>query len=321
MREDRDTTQKNGKDEMIKDIRKRLNWYNFYASEEEYNAEEVEALVNLLGIMEPLDTENTVDPQKAYEKFIEYRTVKAEDAKRLAALHGKVTDMETACMDMSGEVSAMRKEHGKIRMFMVRHKGAVCTAAAMLVILIAAGGTMGAVNAEKNQGFFYWLNKDDSGETILISPQEDEDTNMRIYYSIEDIPEEYQEHMIDIQKMESLKGYSLQEIEIDKLPLHDEMLLWLMNDENKSELVLGKIIYRNEIMKQRKEYIDYTYLYSKEVQGLEMDIFMRQDAAGQEDYAVCFYTDNAQYFVASKQLPELMEQIAEEYFKIVSAEQ
>lgn len=317
MREDRDTTQKNGKDEMIKDIRKRLNWYNFYASEEEYNVEEVEALVNLLGIMEPLDTENTVDPQKAYEKFIEYRTVKAEDAKRLAALHGKVPDMETACMDMSGEVSAMRKEHGKIRMFMVRHKGAVCTAAAMLVILIAAGGTMGAVNAEKNQGFFYWLNKDDSGETILISPQEDEDTNMRIYHSIEDIPEEYQEYIIDAQKIESLKNYDLQEIEIDNFPLYAKMMFLFVNEEDTLELVLGKIIYQNQMMVQSEKYIDYYYLYSKEEQGMTMDIFMRQDTAEQKDYAVCFYSGNVQYFVTSKLLSEEMEQIAVEYFKSI----
>ena len=59
----------NGNDnrQLIEAAKERLRWYTVEASEEEFDAEEVDALVNLLSTLEPVETEDVQsDDPKAF---------------------------------------------------------------------------------------------------------------------------------------------------------------------------------------------------------------------------------------------------------------
>lgn len=81
-------TNMKSKEQWIKEVQERLDWYTFQAAEEEFNAQEVEALVALLSTLEA-DTETPMpEPKVDFEAFMRYREMREADAQKRAALHG-----------------------------------------------------------------------------------------------------------------------------------------------------------------------------------------------------------------------------------------
>ena len=86
--------------------------------------------------------------------------------------------------------SVLPGKKGKIAGFMLRYKAAA--AVLLMVTAVAVGGSLQA-GAVKNDGFFFWLKRDETGTEMITSPEmlggETNVTNNVIYLIREDMPE------------------------------------------------------------------------------------------------------------------------------------
>lgn len=61
------------KKEKLEEYRKKLNWYVFEATDEEYDEEEVIALINKIRILDPIEIgEDYFTPDKSLKRFWKY---------------------------------------------------------------------------------------------------------------------------------------------------------------------------------------------------------------------------------------------------------
>ena len=148
--------------EWIASVEERLRWFLEEATDEEFDAEEVDTLVSLLNKLKPLESVEILSDEEALAKFHEYAELR--DAEELT--NSNVTEEDV----QKNAVFEKQRSHNRLRHFVKNHKLVSAAAAIMLVVLVA-GGTMGAVDANKGNGFFYWLQKDDEGMTMWTSPE------------------------------------------------------------------------------------------------------------------------------------------------------
>ncbi|MCM1044703.1 MAG: hypothetical protein NC417_04265 [Candidatus Gastranaerophilales bacterium] len=364
------------KKQLIREIQERLDWYNFEASEEEFDENEVMALVELLKTLDAGAVVQTPDVDESYERFQQFLEMKWEDAERLAVLRRErvavsapeveigaefATGMESKFkMDSATEAEAeskikvaskrgveskigveskagaeskieaaldtrvASKVKGEIetttdtkppRKGRMRHTHRYVAAAAVLAVVLVAGGTVGAVNAEKKGGVFQWLFRDDNSSLMVISPNDNENFGYAIstvFYSEEDVPEKYQKYMPDVEEMESLEGYTLKEIEIQEMTQFD-WILYKINKEER-ELMLRIATYHDSVVVQSDQFNHYEYLTSIVLHDQEMELYSKTDDSGETDYIVSFFKNKQQYVIQGKQSLEFLEQVALEYY-------
>lgn len=89
-------TKMNNKEQMIKELRARLNWFLYEADVDEFNEEEVLALINLINVTDPAKVdEDYYKPEKALERFwksYELRNEIYEEFEKLKAGEVSVAD-------------------------------------------------------------------------------------------------------------------------------------------------------------------------------------------------------------------------------------
>jgi|GEM_PF-146426 len=72
MKESRLFTEKIGKDKLVECLEGRLRWLTYGAADEEFDMEEVEAIVSLLMVLEPIQEPEYFNAEKALERFWKY---------------------------------------------------------------------------------------------------------------------------------------------------------------------------------------------------------------------------------------------------------
>lgn len=68
---DTGTNQKD-RQELVKSLKDRLKWFTFEAGDEEFDSEEVTAIVNLLNVLDPMEDSEYFSAEKALERFWKY---------------------------------------------------------------------------------------------------------------------------------------------------------------------------------------------------------------------------------------------------------
>lgn len=161
--------------QMIKALESRLRWFMNEADEDEFDGEEVTAIVDLLQVMDPIERKEgdffTAD--KARERFwtfYAFREIPEED-------------------ELPYPLS-MRIEM-RLRHFFRSSAFAKGSLAATLILAMFLSGTAGAY-AQKN-GFFQWVKRDDNANVSVTSPDLmiPEVGEYNVYRDIEDIPLKY----------------------------------------------------------------------------------------------------------------------------------
>lgn len=320
---DMNQTNTKSKEQWIKEVRERLDWYTFQASEGEFDAQEVEALVSLLTVLEPEAAVPTKEVKPNLEELKRYQEEKSADAEALAALYG---EKERAGATI-GAVASNESMSGKVMSADARRAGRilggshrfvkVAVAAAILAVL-TVGGAVGVVNAGKGGDFVLWLRKNIQGEKVVLEPQVKNfiQTNQgvgNIYYDIEEVPEEYREYLVDFDGMKGLEGYELEQIEVSDYEGGWKMSSLLQAEER--EVWLGVRAYQDYVAVQEKNFDGYGHAYSKEIDGTEFDLYQKPDNTDGEDALICFYHGGRQYFVYGNRSAEALEQLAAEYAK------
>ena len=299
---------KQDKESLIREVTKRLDWYTMEASDVEFDADEVQTLLKLLDSLKGEEKEEELPVEEALDSFWKYCEKRQEEERILAA------DRKESAENRK---TKPEKKEGRMHQFLWyfhKHRIAVVTAVALIVIMLGGSWQM-AVNAEKHGGFFWWMDKNEEGTTLITAPEEGSGDSERsivdIYYIIDNVPEKYKEYAIIPTQIESAVDYDLKLIEITKLKDSDTVYELFQN--KKSEQIRFWIkIYPQQILRVREAYPGYTFLEEFEDNGIEFDIFLKDEYEIDDSYIIHFYYGKEKYIIGGND-KEILRKLALEY--------
>ena len=217
--------------------------------------------------------------------------------------------------EKSGKTAAAKRN--RVVAFAMRHKAVV--AAALVLMIFAVGNSIHAV-ANPDTGFFFWLERDDSGVEMMTVPEEF--TNMtdikgKVVYSGEEVPEWGQEWLQIEDAVEVPQDYQWRYFEVNDLLNRKILSSSYFNSDRSRQIVLGVLNYLDKASYYREEFTGYSYVESYEgVDEKVMDVYSREEA-GEIFYIISFYEGNCKYFVNGQKDLEELKGLAEEYWKCV----
>lgn len=305
---------KQDNESLIQEVTKRLDWYTMEASDEEFDADEVQTLLKLLDSLKGEEKEEELPVEEALDSFWKYCEKRQEEERILAADRKESEERRKA---------EPENKEGRMRQFLWyfhKHRIAVVTAVALIIIMLGGSWQM-AVNAEKHGGFFWWMDKNEEGTTKITAPEisieETEKSIEENYYSLEDVPSEYVQYAKIPFEISSLaeNGYNLSCIEVTKSDKTNTICDYF---EKEDEILYFEIIvYQQEIMRVRETYPGYIFCEEFENDGISLEVFEKEEESGEKRYVIYFYYGNEKYAVATVGNKEKLKEIAVEYQQVV----
>lgn len=291
---------KQDKESLIQEIQKRLDWYTMEASDEEFDADEVQNLLKLLDSLIPEEEKDRLSSDEVVDNFWKYCAEREEEERILA----------------EAEESEKKKEH-KVLHYLQKHR-AVAVAAAVLIVIMLGGSWQMAVNAEKHGGFFWWMDKNEEGTTMITSPETHvRDSIKKVkenYYSIENVPQIYKKYVdIPYEIMQLYEEqYTMSRIQIVKADESDTIYEFF--NKGQDEILHFEIkIYPRKILRVRETYPGYVFCEEFENDGINLEVFSKQEDNGNQNYIIYFYYGNEKYAVVGINDKELLKEIAVKY--------
>ncbi len=305
---------KQDKESLIREVTKRLDWYTMEASDEEFDADEVQTLLKLLDSLKGEEKEEELPVEEALDSFWKYCEKRQEEERILAA------DRKESAENRK---TKPEKKEGRMSQFLWyfhKHRIAVVTAVALIIIMLGGSWQM-AVNAEKHGGFFWWMDKNEEGTTLITAPEggrlDSEKSIEENYYSLEDVPYAYAQYARIPFEISSLDkdNYSLSHIEVTKSNKADTV-----NDyfEKEEEILCFEVmVYPQEILRVRENYPGYAFCEEFENDGINLEVFEKEEENGKQRYVIYFYYGNKKYAVFGVDSKEKLKEIAVEYLQAV----
>ena len=291
---------KQDNESLIQEIQKRLDWYTMEASDEEFDADEVQNLLKLLDGLTPEEEKDRLSSDEVVDDFWKYCAEREEEERILA----------------EADAPEKKKEHKILHYF--QKLRAVAVAAAVLIVIMLGGSWQMAVNAEKHGGFFWWMDKNEEGTTMITSPETHvRDSIKKVkenYYSIENVPQIYKKYVDSPYKIMQLyeEQYTMSRIQIVKADESDTVYEFYNNGQD--EMLYFEIkIYPKEILRVRETYPGYVFCEEFENDGINLEVFSKQEDNGNQSYIVYFYYGNEKYAVAGTNDKEFLKEIAVKY--------
>ncbi len=291
---------KQDKESLIQEIQKRLDWYTMEASDEEFDADEVQNLLKLLDGLTPEEEKDRLSSDEVVDNFWKYCAEREEEERILA----------------EADETEKKKEH-KVLHYFQKHR-AVVVAAAVLIVIMLGGSWQMAVNAEKHGGFFWWMDKNEEGTTMITSPETHvRDSIKKVkenYYSIENVPQIYKKYVdIPYEIMQLYEEqYTMSRIQIVKADESDTIYEFF--NKGQDEILHFEIkIYPRKILRVRETYPGYVFCEEFENDGINLEVFSKQEDNGNQNYIIYFYYGNEKYAVVGINDKELLKEIAVKY--------
>ena len=291
---------KQDKESLIQEIQKRLDWYTMEASDEEFDADEVQNLLKLLDGLTPEEEKDRLSSDEVVDNFWKYCAEREEEERILA----------------EADETEKKKEH-KVLHYFQKHR-AVVVAAAVLIVIMLGGSWQMAVNAEKHGGFFWWMDKNEEGTTMITSPETHvRDSIKKVkenYYSIENVPQIYKKYVdIPYEIMQLYEEqYTMSRIQIVKADESDTIYEFF--NKGQDEILHFEIkIYPRKILRVRETYPGYVFCEEFENDGINLEVFSKQEDNGNQKYIIYFYYGNEKYAVVGINDKELLKEIAVKY--------
>lgn len=291
---------KQDNESLIQEIQKRLDWYTMEASDEEFDADEVQNLLKLLDSLTPEEEKDRLSSDEVVDNFWKYCAEREEEERILA----------------EADETEKKKEH-KVLHYFQKHR-AVAVAAAVLIVIMLGGSWQMAVNAEKHGGFFWWMDKNEEGTTMITSPETHvRDSIKKVkenYYSIENVPQIYKKYVdIPYEIMQLYEEqYTMSRIQIVKADESDTIYEFF--NKGQDEILHFEIkIYPRKILRVRETYPGYVFCEEFENDGISLEVFSKQEDNGNQSYIVYFYYENEKYAVAGINDREFLKEITVKY--------
>ena len=295
---------KQDKESLIQEIQKRLDWYTMEASDEEFDADEVQSLLKLLDSLTPEAEKDRLSSDEVVDNFWKYCAEREEEERILA----------------EADAPEKKKEHKVLHCFQ-KHR-AVAVAAAVLIVIMLGGSWQMAVNAEKHGGFFWWMDKNEEGTTMITSPETHvRDSIKKVkenYYSIENVPQIYKKYVDSPYKIMQLyeEQYTMSRIQIVKADESDTVYVFF--NKGQDEILHFEIkMYPREILRVRETYPGYVFCEEFENDGIDLEVFSKQEDNGNQSYIIYFYYGNEKYAVVGINDKDFLKEIAIKYQEAV----
>lgn len=295
---------KQDNESLIQEIQKRLDWYTMEASDEEFDADEVQNLLKLLDSLTPEEEKDRLSSDEVVDNFWKYCAEREEEERILA----------------EADETEKKKEH-KVLHYFQKHR-AVAVAAAVLIVIMLGGSWQMAVNAEKHGGFFWWMDKNEEGTTMITSPETHvRDSIKKVkenYYSIENVPQIYKKYVdIPYEIMQLYEEqYTMSRIQIVKADESDTIYEFF-NKEQDEILHFEIKIYPRKILRVRETYPGYVFCEEFENDGINLEVFSKQEDNGNQSYIIYFYYGNEKYAVVGINDKDFLKEIAIKYQEAV----
>lgn len=299
---------------LIQEVTKRLDWYTMEASDEEFDADEVQTLLKLLDSLKGEEKEEELPVEEALDSFWKY-CEKRQEEERILAADGKESE--------ENRKTEPEKKEGRMHQFLWyfhKHRIAVVTAVALIVIMLGGSWQM-AVNAEKHGGFFWWMDKNEEGTTLITAPElghgDPENRIEENYHSLEEVPDVYAQYARIPFEISHLVGekYNLSRIEVIKTDKADTISDYFQKDEE--TLYFEVMLYPQEILRVRENYPGYSFCEEFENDGIDLEVFEKEEENGKHRYVIYFYYGNEKYAVVGVESIEKLKEIAVEYLQAV----
>ena len=295
---------KQDNESLIQEIQKRLDWYTMEASDEEFDADEVQNLLKLLDGLTPEEEKDRLSSDEVVDNFWKYCAEREEEERILA----------------EADETEKKKEH-KVLHYFQKHR-AVVVAAAVLIVIMLGGSWQMAVNAEKHGGFFWWMDKNEEGTTMITSPETHvRDSIKKVkenYYSIENVPQIYKKYVdipYEIMQLYEEK-YTMSRIQIVKADESDTIYEFF--NKGQDEILHFEIkIYPRKILRVRETYPGYVFCEEFENDGINLEVFSKQEDNGNQSYIIYFYYGNEKYAVVGINDKDFLKDIAIKYQEAV----
>lgn len=295
---------KQDNESLIQEIQKRLDWYTMEASDEEFDADEVQNLLKLLDSLTPEEEKDRLSSDEVVDNFWKYCAEREEEERILA----------------EADETEKKKEH-KVLHYFQKHR-AVAVAAAVLIVIMLGGSWQMAVNAEKHGGFFWWMDKNEEGTTMITSPETHiRDSIKKVkenYYSIENVPQIYKKYVdIPYEIMQLYEEqYTMSRIQIVKADESDTIYEFF--NKGQDEILHFEIkIYPRKILRVRETYPGYVFCEEFENDGINLEVFSKQEDNGNQSYIIYFYYGNEKYAVVGINDKDFLKEIAIKYQEAV----
>lgn len=295
---------KQDNESLIQEIQKRLDWYTMEASDEEFDADEVQNLLKLLDSLIPEEEKDRLSSDEVVDNFWKYCAEREEEERILA----------------EADEPEKKKEH-KVLHYFQKHR-AVVVAAAVLIVIMLGGSWQMAVNAEKHGGFFWWMDKNEEGTTMITSPETHvRDSIKKVkenYYSIENVPQIYKKYVdIPYEIMQLYEEqYTMSRIQIVKADESDTIYEFF--NKGQDEILHFEIkIYPRKILRVRETYPGYVFCEEFENDGINLEVFSKQEDNGNQSYIIYFYYGNEKYAVVGINDKDFLKEIAIKYQEAV----
>lgn len=295
---------KQDNESLIQEIQKRLDWYTMEASDEEFDADEVQNLLKLLDGLTPEEEKDRLSSDEVVDNFWKYCAEREEEERILA----------------EADETEKKKEH-KVLHYFQKHR-AVVVAAAVLIVIMLGGSWQMAVNAEKHGGVFWWMDKNEEGTTMITSPETHvRDSIKKVkenYYSIENVPQIYKKYVdIPYEIMQLYEEqYTMSRIQIVKADESDTIYEFF--NKGQDEILHFEIkIYPRKILRVRETYPGYVFCEEFENDGINLEVFSKQEDNGNQSYIIYFYYGNEKYAVVGINDKDFLKDIAIKYQEAV----
>lgn len=296
---------KQDNESLIQEIQKRLDWYTMEASDEEFDADEVQNLLKLLDGLTPEEEKDRLSSDEVVDNFWKYCAEREEEERILAEV----------------DAPEKKKEH-KVLHYFQKHRAVAVAAAVLMIVIMLGGSWQMAVNAEKHGGFFWWMDKNEVGTTMITSPEmvgeNPQKSVQKVYNRIEDVPDIYREYVnVPYEIMCSFNdGYSMSRIETIETDESDTINEFFSKEKNPILHFIIKI-YPQEILRVRETYPGYVFCEEFENEGIDLEVFRKQEDNGNLSYIIYFYYGNEKYAVAGINDKEFLKEIAVKYQEAV----
>ena len=309
---------KQDNESLIQELTKRLDWYIMEASDEEFDADEVQTLMKLLDNLktEEDNVEDELPVEEALDDFWKHCEEREEEERLLLG-----TEEERDKSEPVAEKEEDKPREGKLHKvlwYFHRRRFAVA-AAAVLVVMVLGGSWQVVANAEKHGGFFWWMDKNEEGTTMITAP-EGVDINsdnyvIGEYYNIKEIPENYSEYVEEIVEIEGNSTYLFNFAKITKNKYNDTVYVYMNNVDDTLRFEIR--IYPEEIQRVREKYPGYTFEKEFEDGGINFDVFSKKESSGDYTYIMYFYYGKEKYIVIGRNDEDKIQNIVIAYKNVV----
>lgn len=321
--------QKSNKNEALeRKLKEELNWYILQASEEEYDEKAVESILYLLDRWDPIEDEVVPKKEEAWERFQQV----IEQQRELLPVPEPAGTEANGGRDVFGKgifgprksgvsgkrgllekKEALGKRSSKIVELVYRHK--IVAAVILLCTILLVGNTIYAVTNPED-GFFFWMKRDDSGVEMYTSPeglQDLTDEKENVFYNREDVPAWAQEWLDIESEVELPEEYEWQYFEANELENRQHVASHYAVEGKEQEIVLGAWIYVDQVSYYSEDFSEYSHIDSYDIEKEQMNVYKKTEKSGENFYIICFYKQNNKYYIQGQDNLDELKGLAEEY--------